>query len=80
MTLKPCPACGAKKGELVEAAGARFPFHVKCGACGWVTDSVKLLGIAEKLWNEAKKNSARPNRLLLGKFAYRAIVPYDASA
>jgi uncharacterized Zn finger protein len=55
MTLKPCPACGAKKGALVEAVGARFSYHVKCGVCGFVTDSVKLPGIADKLWNEAKK-------------------------
>lgn len=55
MTLKACPACGKKKGELVERKGSRFPFYACCRACGWITESVKLKGVAEKLWNEAKK-------------------------
>ena len=55
MTLKACPACGKKQGKVVERRGARFPFYVHCGACGWITESVKLRGVAEKLWNEAKK-------------------------
>lgn len=53
--LKACPACGKKQGELVKLAAARFPFAVKCRACGWSTEYVKLAGVAAKLWNEAKK-------------------------
>jgi hypothetical protein len=48
---------------LIESKAARFPFRVKCGACGWMTDSVKLAAVAEKLWNEAKREGkarARP--------------------
>jgi hypothetical protein len=55
MTLKACPACGKKEGKLVDRRPARFPFAVQCGACGWTTESVKIRGVAEKLWNEAKK-------------------------
>lgn len=32
----------------------RFPFRVECKACGFMTDSAKLPGVAAKLWNEAK--------------------------
>ena len=32
------------KGELIEDKTSRFPFRAKCGACGWMTDSVKLAG------------------------------------
>jgi hypothetical protein len=59
MTLKPCPRCGKKQGELVENMGARFPFYVTCRACGWLTEFVKLRAVAEKLWNEAKKPSVK---------------------
>ena len=55
MTLKPCPACRKKQGELVERKGARFPLGVICRACGWATAFVKISGVAEKLWNEAKR-------------------------
>jgi hypothetical protein len=51
---KPCPSCGKKQGELVERKPARFPFAVHCRACGWSTEYVKIPGVAEKLWNEAK--------------------------
>jgi uncharacterized Zn finger protein len=54
--LKACPNCGKKEGKLVERRGARFPFYVHCGACGWATESVKIRGVAEKLWNEAKRS------------------------
>jgi hypothetical protein len=54
-TLKACPACGKKEGKLIDRRPARFPFAVHCGACGWSTDYVKLRGVAEKLWNEAKR-------------------------
>lgn len=55
VTLKGCPACGKDEGKLINRTGARFPFAVTCGACGWSTEHVKLQGVAEKLWNEAKK-------------------------
>ena len=62
-SLKPCPACGKQAGKLIENKGARFPFRVRCGACGWMTDAVKLGAVAVKLWDEAKRESkarARP--------------------
>jgi hypothetical protein len=46
--LKACPACGKQADELIENKPARFPFRVRCRACGWMTDQVKL-------WNEAKR-------------------------
>ena len=52
--LKPCPACGKPTGELKNTIGARFPFSVQCGGCGWSTAAVKLESIAVKLWNQAK--------------------------
>jgi len=53
--LKPCPNCGKQAGELKKSElGSRFPYYVKCNACGWATDMVRLAGIAVKLWNEAK--------------------------
>jgi uncharacterized Zn finger protein len=61
--LKPCPACGKQAGELIEDKTSRFPFRVKCGACGWMTDSAELVAVAAKLWNEAKREGkarARP--------------------
>jgi uncharacterized Zn finger protein len=62
-SLKACPACGKQAGELVQVKASRFPFWVKCGACGWMTDPVKLEAVAAKLWNEAKREGkarARP--------------------
>jgi uncharacterized Zn finger protein len=62
-SLKACPACGKQAGELIEEKASRFLFRVKCGACGWMTDSVKLEAVAVKLWNEAKREGkarARP--------------------
>jgi len=53
--LKPCPACGKKEGKLVDRRPARFPYAVVCPACGWTTDWVRIAGVAEKLWNDAKK-------------------------
>lgn len=56
MELKPCPACDARAGELRKSEfGSRFPYHVKCGKCGWMTEFVTLPAVAVKLWNEAKK-------------------------
>ena len=53
--LKPCPACGKSAGELKKSElPSRFPYFVKCSACGFTTDLVRLPGIATKLWNEAK--------------------------
>jgi hypothetical protein len=54
MTLKACPNCGKKEGKLTDRRPARFPYAVICGACGWTTDWVRIPGVAEKLWNEAK--------------------------
>jgi len=53
--LKACPNCGKKEGKLVDRVPAKFPYAVICGACGFTTDWVRLPGVAEKLWNEAKK-------------------------
>lgn len=54
--LKLCPVCDEQKGELKKSEfGARFPHYVKCKACGYMTEMVKLPGVAVKLWNEAKK-------------------------
>jgi hypothetical protein len=55
MTLKPCPKCGKKEGKLLDRRPSRLPYALQCGACGWLTDFVKLAAVAEKLWNEAKK-------------------------
>ena len=53
--LKPCPNCGKRAGEVKKSdLPTRFPFYVKCGACGWSTDLVRLAGVAVKLWNDAK--------------------------
>jgi hypothetical protein len=58
VNLKPCPACGQNQAELRRSEfGSRFPFYVKCGACGFMTEQVTLPGVAVKLWNEAKKPS-----------------------
>jgi ribosomal protein S27AE len=62
-SLKACPACGKEAGELIEHKTSRFPFRVKCGACGGMTESTKLEAVAVKLWNEAKREGkarARP--------------------
>lgn len=53
--LEPCPTCGKQAGELIEDKASRFPFRVQCGACGWMTDAVKLGAVAVKLWNDAKR-------------------------
>lgn len=55
MTLKACPRCGKKEGQIVESIGSRFPFAAHCRACGWWTEHVKIRAVAEKLWNDAKK-------------------------
>jgi hypothetical protein len=52
VTLKPCPVCGKAEGELKSSEFAsRFPWHVKCKACGFFTELVTLPGVAVKLWN-----------------------------
>lgn len=56
--LKACPSCGKEVGEL-QKSDVRFPYHVKCNACGFVTDFVSLPGVAVKLWNEAKPARTR---------------------
>jgi len=63
-SLKPCPSCGKRAGELKKAElGSRFPYYVKCNACGWSTDFVRLPGVAVKLWNDAKlPKSAKAKR------------------
>jgi hypothetical protein len=53
--LKACPNCGKKEGKLADRRPARFLYAVICGACGWTTDWVRIAGVAEKLWNDAKK-------------------------
>jgi hypothetical protein len=43
----------------LDRKGARFPFAVQCRACGWMTEFVKLPGVAEKLWTEAKRQKGK---------------------
>jgi hypothetical protein len=43
------------EAKLLDRRPSRFPFAVQCGACGWLTEYVKLPAVAEKLWNEAEK-------------------------
>ena len=58
--LKPCPNCGKKAGELKKSElGSRFPFYVKCNACGWSTSMVRLESVALKMWNEAKVKAGK---------------------
>ncbi len=53
--LEPCPACGKKAGEVKKSElPSRFPWRVECNACGFRTESVRLPGVAAKLWNDAK--------------------------
>jgi len=52
--VKLSPNCGKKEGKLAVRKPARFPYAVICGACGFTTDWVRLPGVAEKLWNEAR--------------------------
>lgn len=55
LDLTPCPSCGKKAGELKRSElPSRFPYCVACRACGFMTELVKLPGVAVKLWNEAK--------------------------
>jgi hypothetical protein len=44
-----------KGGEIVNREGSRFPFSAQCRACGWSTEYVKIGAVAEKLWNEARR-------------------------
>jgi hypothetical protein len=60
--LKPCPNCGKREGKLADRRPARFPYAVICTACGFTTDWTRLAGVAEKLWNEAKKRERLPGR------------------
>ncbi len=61
--LKPCLRCGEKDGELKRSElPSRFPWNVVCKACGFTTESVKLRGIAVKLWNEAKMGKSKARR------------------
>lgn len=53
--LKPCPKCRKKAGKPVELTAGRFRHAVACEACGWSTEYARTTGVAEKLWNEAKK-------------------------
>ena len=53
--LNPCPKCGKRAGELKKSdLPTRFPWRVECSSCGFMTDFVRLPGVAVKLWNEAK--------------------------
>ncbi len=55
MTLKPCPQCLKKAGKHVEIIVGRFRRAIVCEACGWSTPYARTRGVAEKLWDEAKK-------------------------
>src|ERR1051325_3752466 len=59
MALNPCPNCGKRGGKLADRRPARFPFAVVCSAYGWSTNWVRIAGVAEKLWNEAKKKAKK---------------------
>ena len=61
--LKACPNYGKKQGKLADRSLARFPYALVCGACGWTTAWVRLPGVAEKLWNEAKKPKREVKRV-----------------
>ena len=52
--LGPCPRCGKREGELINAGAGRFPYRVSCKSCSFMTDRVRTAGVAMKLWNEAK--------------------------
>jgi len=60
--LGPCPHCGKREGDLVNAGAGRFPYFVTCKACQFMTGQVRLPGVAVKLWNEAKPAPKRPTR------------------
>ena len=49
---KPCPKCGAQGAELEEQKGARFPFRVKCAACGWSTPRTMYEMVAWMRWGK----------------------------
>jgi uncharacterized Zn finger protein len=57
--INPCPRCGKDKGEVKERRPAKFPFYVICHACGFVTSSTKIRGVAVKLWNEARTGDGK---------------------
>ena len=53
--LKPCPNCGKRAGVVVKSEiPTKFPYLVRCNACGFTTGMVRLESIAVKLWNDAK--------------------------
>jgi hypothetical protein len=62
MDLNSCPRCGKPEGELVDAGARRFPCFVICNACQFTTTHARTLGIAAKLWNEAKPAKEKPAR------------------
>lgn len=53
--LEPCPNCGKRAGELKKSElPSRFPYRVECSSCGFMTEFVRLPGVAVKLWNEVR--------------------------
>ena len=57
--LRPCPNCGKRQGELVDTGAGRFRYYVTCRSCVFMTDRARTVGVALKLWNEAKPVGAR---------------------
>jgi hypothetical protein len=57
--LGPRPRCGKRKGAISDAGSGRFRFLAYCSACGFTTESVRVRGVAVKLWNEAKQPKGR---------------------
>jgi hypothetical protein len=62
--LGPCPRCGKCKGEISDAGSGRFRYLAYCPGCGFTTESVRVRGVAVKLWNEAKlaAGASKPKR------------------
>ena len=63
--LGPCPNCDKRAGELATATGGRLRYYVSCRECIFMTAPARSVGVAVKLWNEAKpatKSSRRKAR------------------
>ena len=55
-SLKACRHAATKRASSPKIKARAF-FPCQCGACGWMTDAVKLGAVAVKLWNESKRES-----------------------
>src|SRR3954464_11078117 len=58
--LKSCPSCGKRAGEVKRSElPSRFPFYVKCSACGHSTEPARIAAAAVALWNATRPAAAR---------------------